>query len=261
MSFIKSFINSIYDFEEYPNLIKNKFGSVFIHILALAVISHLMVCLTIYYFLSGYGGVTGVMQKIPQFSVSDGFLSTEYKKDETVNNGTKVIIDADKVYTLDEINKFSNAFIIDKEKISGVKNNIIQSAKYSEWGFDNLNNEKLLKSIPQIKVMLVCYLGAFYPFSALVQILSIVYIACIALLMAMILKKELRYFQIFKLCAYAATMPLLLRFILFAVNIFNPFKISMEMPYSVYVFMIFVYIFLALRKIENPKEETVSKAC
>lgn len=250
MNIIQQFTCSIYKYSEYPRLKEIKLWRVLLYLLIGVVISvALTLALSIYPVYSSMGGITGAINRLPEFEISNGRLQTEKIDYYDAEARVKVLVDTGTTITRSSVEKANVAIgiYIDSEK-AYVKNN----ANVIEYKFDDvqnvmgdvaINKEFLLTKVPLFKlvmlisivyILIFMYIGAFIQawfFAMIGNIINIIFV-----------RAKIRILELIKISIFAMTMPSILKLVL----------LLFMLPMSSIVFggIVIAYIYLALKYIK-----------
>ena len=115
---------------------------------------------------------------------------------------------------------YSNAILMDSEKVIVKNNGRVQEAYFSEMKFD-LNKEILLGLIPFVYAIMILVLVFIYIWMTAFFFFGVLFVALIGMIVASCMKYQLTFGQLYLLGIYSRTLPLIIK----AAVSFLPFNI------------------------------------
>lgn len=258
MNIFKEMGLSVYSFGSYKQFLQNKKGKVFGFGVMLMVIYFAVTMLipSLVAVFSSRGAVHDVIENIPDFKLKNGTLWVD-DVIEIDESGTYIYIDTDPeyfFYDADEmayfLNEYTNAILIDSEKIIAKSNGQVQGLYFSDLDMD-FDKDDLIGLLPVFYIWFVIGMFFVYIWVTALFFFGVLFVALLGMIVASSLKYQLTFGQLYLLAVYSRTLPLIIK----AVVHFLPFNI----PYFwVINFGLSVLIlFLAIRKMkeEQPPQQ------
>ena len=258
MNIFKEMVLSVYSFGSYKQFLQNRKGKVFGFGVMLMVIYFAVTALvpSLGTLFSSNGSVRAAIENIPDFKLKNGTLWVD-DVIEVDEGGMYVYIDTDPnyyFYDADEmayyLNEYTNAILMDSEKMIIKSNGQVQGFYFSDLGAD-FDKEALMALVPLVYIGFVVGIFFGYIFSTAFFFFGVLFVALIGMIVASSLKYQLTFGQLYLLGVYSRTLPLIIK----ALVSFLPFNI----PYFwVINFGLSVLIlFLAIRKMkeEQPPQQ------
>lgn len=251
MSMRKIFLTALYRFGSYPELLKEKGAKAFLYSFILVVFG---VVITLAASAPGYikaGGFAGITEKaIPEFSITDGHLKME--KVDFLDRTGRIRFYVDTTQPVADISKVENninAIVAGRDEMYVINSDMGQSSKltFADLGMD-LSKSDIVKELGTGKIQLLMI--SFFAFFLLVffAIKTVYDIALLVLIgnviNALIVRLPVGFTTMFKLAAYARTLPFIMSL---AMTSFAGFALDPVVFYAVGV----VYMYKGLKNTKN----------
>lgn len=230
MNVFKEMALSIYHYESYSKFLKNKKGKVFGFGLLLMLIYVLVVYLIPGTIRMGSPDsmARSFRENVPNFEMKDGILWVDTVVDME-QSGTYIYIDTDPDYVLydaDELSDFlrgyTQAILMDSEKIIIKNNGQVQQGYFSDLGFE-FNRDKLEGLIPTLYVLYYVAMIFGYIWMTALFFFGVLFVALIGLIIASAMKCKVTFGQLYLMGIYSRTLPLIIK----ALVSFLPFHIPL----------------------------------
>lgn len=228
MNIFKELALSVYSFGSYGEFLKNRKGKVFgFGVLLMAIYFAItMLIPSLVGIFSSSSAVQTFLSDIPDFELRNGELWVDDVV-EIEEDGTYVYIDTDPDYVFydaDEMEAFlydyTNALLMDSEKLILKNNGEVQGYYFSDLGMD-FDKEGLVKLIPWLYVIYVIFMILAYIWMTGWFFFGVIFVALLGMAVSSALKYHLTFGQLYLLGIYSRTLPLIVK----AVVSFLPFNI------------------------------------
>lgn len=228
MNIFKEMVLSVYSFKSYKEFLNNKKSKVFgFGIMLMFIYFAFTEAIPFAINIIGAGSLTKeIRENMPDFELKDGFLQVDAVIEQEVGD-TYVYIDTDPEYVFynaDEMQEYlyaySNAILMDSEKVIVKNNGRVQEAYFSEMKFD-LNKEILLGLVPFVYAIIILVLVFIYIWMTAFFFFGVLFVALIGMIVASCMKYQLTFGQLYLLGIYSRTLPLIIK----AAVSFLPFNI------------------------------------
>ncbi|MBR1735832.1 MAG: DUF1189 family protein [Firmicutes bacterium] len=232
---IKLFAKACYAFDEYPELVKTSWLKIFFYFIIINMVTFAL-------YVPGFYLL--VNEAIPEFTVSDGIFSTDYKIDEDYY-GVKYLIDSDKDFSKEDLSGISNGLAIDAHKIITKNYGITQQMSVEELEMTGIVNKRA--AVYLFMTVFVFFGIFFYYFLAILKVMFYVFMT---VFLSLFLKNIVSYPKALKITILSLTFPEILRAVLML--------FSVNMPNIIYFAMMFAYLYFILKNIK--KDENIKKS-
>lgn len=252
MNFYEQIITAVYKFQSYPKLIMQRFGSVVCYLFLFTVIISVLSAIPYMISYKKLGGISGIADKyVPEFSIENGKLKCESIDYNDEMMGVRIYIDSNEKAESVDVGNSTVYIIADSDKMivgNGMQKRVIE---FSQFKGEYINKDMLIDFLSSKRVRLAMFtiLMVTTVFSLCIGTLVwlIVLSAVASLINACIVRANIGYGDILKLCVYARTFPSIIVMI-------------MGMFGMVYVEVLFwglfiTYVYLGLKNIK--KQEAV----
>jgi hypothetical protein len=258
MTFANQFLTALYRFGSYPELLKVKGIKTFLYTVVTIVLSLVIMMAALAPAYLSFGGITGFANKyIPDFTIADGKLTMDKMDYTDEEKGVRVYVDTASA-TLDTDKANENGFTIIANADSAYLSNGVQQELISFKDFTRdfsgaeIRNE-LSKDSVQLFIILSFALVLLIALT-LRALYSVLILTLVGNIINFAVRVPLGYLQMFKLAAYARTLPWLMTLIL-------PFILPFT-PNSLVIYAVgAVYMYMALKNIKRQQQaEAVAEA-
>lgn len=245
MSFFKQIINACYAFDKYYLLVKVSLPKVLFYLFVITLVQFIVMLMPIYVEYAEKGGITGIIDKyIPEFEIKDGVFYCE-KKINYVDNlaDSIIIVDSDKIFDEEVFDGHMLGIAVDKEKIMSryFKTSVSYFRHFKTNGVINKNFVYTL--LPFIRLAFIVSATIVLIMAYCTTILNSILVAVMAFLINLIISSYIKNVEYFKLAVYVQTMPVILQMSLYFIGV--------SMPSIVYIAVIGLYIYFALKNIKK----------
>lgn len=259
LSFLARVISAISDFRIYPFVQREKITLAISYFLKLLLIITLVICVYI------FSNIYNIMEKFtldfndvfPNFALEKGVLNADERVEYSIENGI-VILDSN--YTAEELKSISdkevigydynvliskdgmNVYIKDMLFVTMEFSQII--GDYTKQSFYNNILQPFSNPSVQIYFFVIIYCAIFGTYT-LVKITNVLTAMILASIFNVLFGNRLKFGDIFKIAAYALTLPIIIELI---AVIFVGYV--SESVILIYQLLLSVYVFYALRAIK-----------
>lgn len=259
LSFLARVISAISDFRIYPFVQREKITLAISYFLKLLLIITLVICVYI------FSNIYNIMEKFtldfndvfPNFALEKGVLNADERVEYSIENGI-VILDSN--YTAEELKSISdkevigydynvliskdgmNVYIKDMLFVTMEFSQII--GDYTKQSFYNNILQPFSNLSVQIYFFVIIYCAIFGTYT-LVKITNVLTAMILASIFNVLFGNRLKFGDIFKIAAYALTLPIIIELI---AVIFVGYV--SESVILIYQLLLSVYVFYALRAIK-----------
>ena len=259
LSFLARVISAISDFRIYPFVQREKITLAISYFLKLLLIITLVICVYI------FSNIYNIMEKFtldfndvfPNFALEKGVLNADERVEYSIENGI-VILDSN--YTAEELKSISdkevigydynvliskdgmNVYITDMLFVTMEFSQII--GDYTKQSFYNNILQPFSNLSVQIYFFVIIYCAIFGTYT-LVKITNVLTAMILASIFNVLFGNRLKFGDIFKIAAYALTLPIIIELI---AVIFVGYV--SESVILIYQLLLSVYVFYALRAIK-----------
>lgn len=211
---------SLWNFDYYPNFLKNRRGKVIAFAAVLMLIPFLLgVCFPFFQLVRGQGGYAGIIQKyVPDFTFANGKLETSSRYhlerggiyiDVNTDAANKLSEDDASVKTAFQLN--SLVFIANSERaiIRGAGNRI-DNIPFSMFAGETFSKAELVNAIPFLRVLTAVSLVFSYLFSLVSFFFQLIFVALFGMMIASMKNVRIRFGQIYRMSVYTRTLPVII---------------------------------------------------
>jgi len=213
MSVFKQFLVSIYQFDKYGELINLKWKKVIFYEIVIFLVTIFISFFPIIIVFVGYGGMGGIINElVPEFKIENDVLQAESMiVDE---NGIRIIVDSNNSRTDFDLKGSSSGIIFDREKIilnNGIKTQtVLYKDLLDSLGINKFEKADIFNYISTINVLFVIFLLLTFLGLAVSEIIGIFLLSSFALIINIVLKKNLNYLELIKISVYARSLSVFL---------------------------------------------------
>lgn len=257
MNIFKEMVLSIYSYKSYKEFLNNKKGKVFGFGLMLMLIYFIVTIAAPFIGNQIRSGnlAENIQKNVPDFELRDGFLQVDDVIEYDAGT-TYVCIDTDPEYVFydademkDYLYAYSNAILMDSEKMIVKSNGQVQGVYFSSLDF-NFSKEMLLGLVPFFYIIVLVVYVFIYIWMTALFFFGVLFVALIGMVVASCMKYQLTFGQLYLLGIYSRTLPLVIK----AVVSFLPFDI----PFF-FVINFGLSLFIIGCAIQKMKEQNLQK--
>lgn len=256
MNIFKEMALSVYSYGSYRQFLQNKKGKVFGFGAMLVAIYFMITILipSLVAVVSPSGVIHSFVDSIPDFELKDGELWVE-DVIEYEENGTYIYIDTDPDYVFydadeiaPELREYTNAMLMDSEKMIIKSNGEVQGFYFSELGGD-FDKQDLSGLIPYLYIFYVAAMIFVYVWMAALFFFGVVFVALMGMAVASAANYRLTYGQLYLLGIYSRTLSLIIKAVVNFLPIRIPFFWALNFGLSVLI------LYLAIRKMKEEQPQ------
>ncbi len=253
MNIVSQFIKSIYSPKDIASFRNQGNWKTLLYIFMLSLLAILP---SIYYsseaIYEGYDMAGDAVSELPDFVIENGTLQSEAKEPVTIKeDGFSFILDASGAMDADTVAEMGDGIALLKEELVLSAGGSTNAVSYTMLGYDTLTKEQaaeLLENSDSIILLTVSLLASIMLLlSIFMTVLEVFLIALFGLLLSKNLRKGLSYVQVWRMSAYAITLPTVFFFIMDLLQTMVAFGAMLNW------FVSLVILLLALKEI--PGEE------
>lgn len=214
MNLFAQFYNSITNLESYKYFLKQSFGKAFLYLFLTSIIlAGIGGFKTIYDFNAGINDTVKYFKTdFPPFELKNGELEVTAEMPYVLAKNEKEIVIIDTSGKVDEtiLNDYNNGIFVSKYGIDYKKNTFeTRKIDFSSLNGVTFTKETLLKWLPYLKwfSLIIIFFGFF--FYLVGKLISALFVSIGGIIIAKILKHEIRFGDLYKLSIYSLTSSIL----------------------------------------------------
>lgn len=258
MNIFKQLIVSIYSPKTISTFRKQGIGKTILYVFLLTLISLLP---SFYLFSTTIINETEVLQEtihndLPPFTIENGELVSEETAPITINkNDLTIMFDSTGAVTSEEARNTTNSVFILKNELIYTIAGQSQSMPYSVLTNMTITKDDLIELTSSMDSLLPIFLSIMgvvvYLFSTAGKLIGVSFLALIGLFMNNILRKDLKYGELWRLSAYSVTLPTIFFMIMEALRTIVP------SGFFIYWFVAIIMLVLVMKEIFSSEETPV----
>ncbi|MCX7711117.1 MAG: DUF1189 domain-containing protein [Clostridia bacterium] len=250
-NFLSKFIGSISNFNSYTVFTKLTVGKAFSYLFLLTVLlGTISLIRPVYEFNNGIASfITTFNDQVPDFALQNGKLSVSGKMPITIQDGNQpIIIDTTDQTPVEVLDQYPQGILVLSDRMIQKRVFDTRTTEFSSMAGFSITKADVAGWIPLLKwfsiaIILFGLIGFFIG-----KIFSALVVSLIALVINSISKANLSYSNLFKISAYALTLPIVLKVLLGLASANVPFF------FLIYYGLAAFYVGMALKYI---KQETL----